>query len=144
MSPIDDSEFVNLSQDNLDLDVYNPQEKDKDSVKINFNPSSWSVKMYERSRNRMKISIKLSGEEAEAWNNFTNTIKPKEMLMDDFVKAMFLTGISTTNEKLSKAISEYAIANKEELETSGITVDTGGDVPIIKSFGMLDEEKEDD
>ena len=144
--PLDDSEFTRLSQENLDLNVYNPQEKEMDPVKVNFNPGSWKIKTYERSRDRMKITIKLSGEEAEAWKNFALTIKPDQMLMDDFIKAMFLTGISSTNEKLAKAVADYSIAHKEELEVSGITVDTEGDIPIIKTFdvsgGQEDGKKE--
>ena len=141
--PLDDSEFVRFSKEKLDLDVYDPVEKDKSPLKVKFHPETWKLKTYERSRDRMKITIKLNGEEAQAWTNFAGTIKPDQMLMDDFIKAMFLTGISATNEKLSEAIANYAVENKAALESSGITIDTGGDIPIIKSFGVdEDGEKE--
>lgn len=117
-----------------ELEVYNQHKKDGTSVKVNFNPKDWDLKLKDRSKGRMEIRIKLGSEEANSWKNFVESVKPESMDTRDFSKAMFLTGISATNERLAMAVRDYVLENQEELAASGIEVDTSDDVPIIKSF----------
>jgi hypothetical protein len=90
---------------------------------ITFNPEEWNFKVTDRNRGRMKIQIKLSREEAEAFKNFTEMIKPPDADFETFVKSVFFMGIEYMNIKLSSAVKEYAEVHKEELTSSGVDVD---------------------
>ena len=52
-----------------------------DSLKFAFNPKGWKVKTEYRSNNRMKFQLKLDKQEAEAFRNFANTVKPENINM---------------------------------------------------------------
>lgn len=88
---------------------------------IKLNVKDWKIATQERSRDRMKLQIKLSKEDAEAFKNFTSVTKPEEVSLEDFVKAMFLTGIETYNAKLAAKAREYIEANKEKFAEAGVT-----------------------
>ncbi len=100
-------------------------EAEKQSIKLDI--QNWRVRVDERSRNRMKIQIKLSKDEAEAFKNFSNLVKPEEISDDDFMKTIFVTGCEALNQQLSQMVQQYAQANQEELASSGITVIEGED-----------------
>jgi len=70
----------------------------------------------------MKLQIKLSKDEAIAYKNFAEVVKPQEITDDDFMKTVFVTGIESLNKQLSDMVQKYASENKEELAASGITV----------------------
>ena len=91
-----------------------------ETVKLNID--NWKIRLDERSRGRMKFQIKLNKEETEAFKAFTETVKPEEVSLDDFVKSIFLTGIETMNKRLVEMVQEYAKEHKEELSSSGIEV----------------------
>lgn len=91
---------------------------------IKLNVKDWKIATQERSRDRMKLQIKLSKEDAEAFKNFTSVTKPEEVSLEDFVKAMFLTGIETYNAKLAAKAREYIEANKEKFAEAGVTPET--------------------
>ncbi len=97
----------------------------KEGIKLDI--QQWRFRLDERSRNRMKIQIKLSKDEAEAFKNFTNVVKPEEVSDDDFMKTIFVTGCEALNQQLNQMVQRYAEANKEELASSGITVIEGED-----------------
>ena len=65
---------------------------DTQNQSIKLDIQNWRLRIDERSRNRMKIQIKLSKDEAEAFKNFSSVIKPEEVSDDDFMKTIFVTG----------------------------------------------------
>ena len=75
----------------------------------------------------MKINIKLSKDEAEAFKNFSTVVKPEEISDDDFMKTIFVTGCEALNAQLTNLVQQYAKENQEELASSGITVVEGED-----------------
>ena len=137
----DDRELLELPEKNMGLDVYDPTDKQgkKDPIKIVLNPPLWKIRISERRKNRVNITIKLDKEQTLAYRNFVDTLRPEAMPELEFAKAMFLTGIATTNQRAAEAIRDYALEHKEELASSGIEVDTDSEIPVIKSFGTLSE-----
>tara|TARA_Y100000385_G_C12979395_1_gene587709 strand:+ start:452 stop:817 length:366 start_codon:yes stop_codon:yes gene_type:complete len=108
---------------------------EKESIKLDI--QQWRFRIDQRSRNRMKIQIKLSKDEAEAFKNFSNVVKPAEISDDDFMKTIFVTGCETLNQQLSMMVQQYAKENQEELASSGITVVEGEDGQVQ----LMDTEK---
>jgi len=116
----------------------------KQSIKVDFN--DWKIRVDERSKGRMKLQIKLSKDEAIAFKNFAEVCKPEEVSDDQFIKTIFVTGYETLNKQLTEMIQQYALENKEELETSGITVFEGDDGQVTigpsKNSETISEEEE--
>ena len=101
----------------------------KESIKLDI--QNWRFRIDHRSRARMKINIKLSKDEAEAFKNFTTVVKPDEVSDDDFMKTIFVTGCEALNQQLSNMVQQYAKENQEELAASGITVVEGEDGSVV-------------
>lgn len=102
---------------------------DRNQTEIKLDVDSWDIKLLERKRERMKLHIKLSKDEAVAYKNFASVCKPEDVTDADFLKTVFITGIGALNEQLKDLVAKYAVENKEDLESSGITViedDEGG------------------
>jgi len=95
---------------------------DPEQTNIKLDVSQWRIRIDERSKNRMKLQVKLSKDEAIAYKNFADVCKPQEITDEDFIKTIFVTGIETLNQQLSDMVQKYASENKEELAASGITV----------------------
>tara|TARA_R110000824_G_scaffold10993_5_gene48010 strand:- start:823 stop:1224 length:402 start_codon:yes stop_codon:yes gene_type:complete len=95
---------------------------DPEQTNIKIDVSKWNIRIDERKRNRMKLQIKLSKDEAQAFKNFSDVCKPQEITDDEFIKTCFVTGIESLNQQLSEMVQKYASENKEELASSGITV----------------------
>ena len=108
---------------------------DTQTQSIKLDIQNWRLRIDQRSRNRMKIQIKLSKDEAEAFKNFSSVIKPEEVSDDDFMKTIFVTGCEALNQQLNQMVQQYAEANKEELAASGITVVEGDDggIKLVES-----------
>jgi hypothetical protein len=83
------------------------------SNKVNLDFNSLTVKIEDRSRGRMKITFKLSKEEAEGFKKFS-TIKPDGLSDDQFYKHIFFVGCKTVTEEFEQYIKE----NKDKLEAS--------------------------
>ena len=113
--------------------------KQTNNIKLDIN--QWKVRIDERSRDRMKLQVKLSKDEATAFKNFADVCKPQEVSMDDFVKTIFLTGVEALNKQLAEIVRKYAVENKEELAASGITVieDEQGGVCLQDGEGILNK-----
>ena len=94
---------------------------DPEQTSIKLDVSQWRIRIDERSRNRMKLQVKLSKDEAIAYKNFAEVCKPQEITDEDFIKTVFVTGIESLNQQLSDMVQKYASENKEELAASGIT-----------------------
>jgi uncharacterized protein (DUF342 family) len=100
---------------------------DTQNQSIKLDIQNWRLRIDERSRNRMKIQIKLSKDEAEAFKNFSQMVKPEEVSDDDFMKTVFVAGCEALNRQLQQLVQKYAVENREELAASGITVVEGDD-----------------
>ena len=64
----------------------------------------------------MKLQVKLNKEEAQAFRNFLEMVKPPEVSEDDFLKGIFKIGVETMEEKLMAALHEHAEKNDIDLE----------------------------
>ena len=95
---------------------------DPEQTSIKLDVNNWRIRIDERSRNRMKLQVKLSKDEAIAYKNFAEVCNPQEITDEDFIKTVFVTGIESLNQQLSDMVQKYASENKEELAASGITV----------------------
>jgi hypothetical protein len=121
---------------------------------INLNFEDWNIKTLERTRNRMKINIKLSKDEAMAFKNFMEMVKPPEIPEDDFLRGIFKIGVETMEERLLEAVKEHAEANnvdlsgvseflEEEEEPEEIVVPVVGEVSKLKSPNKDTDEVQD-
>lgn len=91
-----------------------------------MNPQSWGVKIKERTKNRMKIQLKLNQEESEAFTNFANNAKPEHISLDDFIRSIFFAGVRVVEEQLTANLVAHMEANREEFEKQGFTFDENG------------------
>ena len=82
------------------------------SEKINVSFNTTKVKTQNRSKGRMKIALKLSKEEAEAFKAFMTAIKPEEVSDENFFKQIFFIGCKALDEQLRQMFEE----NKSKLE----------------------------
>jgi len=72
----------------------------------------------------MKLTLKLSKEEALGFKNWSAQVKPDQVQEDEFIKQIFFNGIEFLNLKLQQATREMIQDEKirAQLETSGINV----------------------
>ena len=96
--------------------------------KITYSPSmdEWKLTVKDRSRNRMKIQVKLSAQEAEACRNFIEATKPPEVSEDSFFKALFMKGWEAYHKEIEEKYVEHLEKNKDEYEASGFQFDEEG------------------
>ena len=113
---------------------------DREQTKIKIDVDTWNIRVDERSRNRMKLIIKLSKDEALAYKNFSEVCKPVEITDSDFMKTVFITGIEAMNKQLAEMVQKYAAENREELASSGITVldQEDGSVKLASTVDLID------
>jgi uncharacterized alpha/beta hydrolase family protein len=111
---------------------------DTEQTGIKLDVNKWKIRIEERSKNRMKLQIKLSKDEAIAFKNFSDVCKPQEITDDSFIKTVFITGIEALNKQLAEMVQKYAAENKEELASSGITVieDEDGEVRLAETDSL--------
>jgi len=74
----------------------------------------------------MKFQLKLNKEEAEAFKNFSNTVKPEELGMEDFVRSIFFNGVRSLEEQLTTNLVQHMEENRSDYEASGFTFDASG------------------
>lgn len=92
--------------------------------KIKFEGSNWKVKLDERSRGRMKITIKLNKDESLGFKNWSDMVRPAEISDEEFLKQIFFNGIEHLNDKL-QAMTRKILEDEQlvkDLESSGISV----------------------
>ena len=106
-----------------------------DPTSIKFDFESWKIRVKNKRKNRMKITVNLNQEESVGWKNFAQICKPDDIPQEQFMKAVFLAGVEALNKDLAEMVKKYAKENKEELAASGITVIEGddGDVQLADS-----------
>ena len=90
---------------------------------INLNLSDWSFKLQERTRNRMKLQIKLSKVEAQAFKNFAEVVKPDEVSDADFLKSVFKIGLEEMENRLMSAVEKHAEENDIDLDALRINAE---------------------
>tara|TARA_R110002051_G_scaffold317561_2_gene398876 strand:+ start:97 stop:450 length:354 start_codon:yes stop_codon:yes gene_type:complete len=83
-----------------------------------FNVSEWSVKVLNRTKDRMKITFKLSKDESEAFQNFQNNTKPDDISEDQFIKSIFFLGLTTLETNLHHKIAEEMSKHTEDEEVN--------------------------
>lgn len=96
--------------------------------KISYSPSmdDWKITVKDRSKNRMKLQVKLSAQEAEAIKNFLSAAKPDDVSDNTFFKALFMKGWEAYHQEIEEKYVEHIEANKEDYEASGFTFDVSG------------------
>ena len=97
-------------------------------LKFEFHPEEWKIKTIERSRRRMKFQVKLNQEEAEAFTNFANSVKPDNVQMNDFVRSIFFAGIRSIEESITSNLVKHMEENRSDYEASGFTFDEEGNL----------------
>ena len=95
-----------------------------------MSPQKIKITSQDRSRERMKITIKFSKEEAEGFKNFVSITKPENVTENDYIKGIFMQGVKVINDKLSQISKQYVLNNKDELGLSGINVVENSDGSI--------------
>ena len=76
----------------------------------------------------MKLNLKLNQEESEAFKNFTNSVKPDNVTLHDFVRSIFFNGIRSLEKQLTENLVQHMEANREDFEASGFTFDSSGNL----------------
>ena len=89
----------------------------------------------------MKLQIKLSKEQAEAFKNFSETLKPKEASTEEWLQIVFFTGCERINERVYEMAQEYAEKKSEELAASGINIIEGEDGLMVESLDIPESPK---
>ena len=97
-------------------------------LKFAFHPQGWKVTTEYRSKNRMKFTLKLNQEEAEAFRNFANAVKPDQINMNDFVRSIFFNGVRSLEQELTQNMVTHMEENRADYEASGFTFDSSGNL----------------
>ena len=84
----------------------------------------------------MKLQIKLSKEQSEAFKNFSETLKPEAATDEQWLQMVFFTGCETINTKVYEMAQEYAEKESEGLAASGINIIEGDDGIIMKPIDV--------
>ena len=90
----------------------------EETVTLDF--GEWNINLKERTRDRMKLQVKLGKDEALAFKNFMEMVKPPELDEDNFLKGIFKLGVETMEIKLMEAVKQHAEANDMDLSAVGI------------------------
>ena len=77
-----------------------------ESNKEVMTPNDWDVKIQHRSKNRMKITFKLSQDEAAAYDNFKEATCPDGLGEESFVKSIFFLGLTTLEQNVTQKMAE--------------------------------------
>ena len=95
---------------------------------INYSPNmeNWKITAKDRSKNRMKIQVKLTSQEAEACRNFIEATKPPDVSDSTFFKALFMKGWETYHKDVESKYVSHIEENREQYEASGFTFDEEG------------------
>lgn len=101
-----------------------------------LNSDNGKFKVEDRSGGRMKITIKLNKDEAEAFKNWSTMVKPEGMDLDGFCRAVFFKGV----ESLQANLREMALNTLKNEETRKQMQEAGVNVEELeKSLGLSNE-----
>jgi len=101
--------------------------------KLVLNFDEWNINLIDRTKNRMKLQIKLSKDEAQAFKNFMGMVKPPEIDELDFVKGIFKIGVETMEMKLMEAVQQHAEEEGIDLDNLHEDAETARDVAELES-----------
>lgn len=87
---------------------------------ITLRIDDWKFKFTDRSRNRMRIQIKMGIEETQAFNNFMKELRPEHVSVDDFVRTLFYKGVEKFQEELFEKMQKYMKDHKDEIDASAL------------------------
>ena len=90
----------------------------KESITLNF--ENWNTKLTQRTRDRIKLQVKLGKDEALAFKNFMEMVKPPELDENTFFKGIFKLGVETMEMKLMEAVKQHAEENDMDLSSVGL------------------------
>lgn len=85
------------------------------SETINLSFDNSKITVTDRSKGRMKIAIKFSKEEAEAFKNFTK-IKPPGLPDDLFYKQIFFAGCNQMTQQIEELITHHKAEIEAKIE----------------------------
>lgn len=88
--------------------------------------NNWKFKLEDRSRNRMRFTIKMGKDETEAFKNFMEHLRPEHVSEDDFIRTLFYKGVERFQEELMDNMKNYLEENKDSIDASAINA-LGGD-----------------
>ena len=72
----------------------------------------------------MKITIKLSKEEAQAFSNMKKSLVPENVDNDSFCKSVFFMGLQQFHRNTMELMQQYVQENQDKLREDGIDVDS--------------------
>jgi hypothetical protein len=96
------------------------------SEKLTVSFTNSKIKTEDRSRGRMKITLKLGKEEAEAFKTFMSVVKPEEVTDENFYKQIFFIGCKSLDEQLRQMFEE----NKEKLQAQKAEATANPETPV--------------
>ena len=68
--------------------------------------NNWNVKLTYRGKNRMKITFKLSQDEAAAYTSFQQVTCPEHLSEEQFVKSIFFLGLTTLEQNVTEHMAD--------------------------------------
>lgn len=92
-----------------------------DKIKLDLSKSK--PKMVERSRGRMKLTVKLNKEEAQAFKNMKASLVPDGVSDDNFIRSVFFIGLEQFHKNTMEMMQQYVKENEEKLRSEGVDVD---------------------
>lgn len=90
------------------------------------------ITLTERSRNRMKLTIKLGAEEAEGFRNFMSVTRPEEVSEEEYLRSLFFHGIERLKEQLEAVAREKMGIMASELDEVGPSEEVDLDEDVDK------------
>jgi hypothetical protein len=93
-------------------------------AKITLDFAKTKIKVDERSRDRMKITIKLNKQEAESFKNMKKVLVPEDAQDDVFLKSIFFMGLEQFHNNAIAMMKKYVNENEDKLREEGFDVDS--------------------
>jgi len=85
----------------------------------------------------MKITIKLSKEEAESFKNMKRMLVPDDAQDEVFLKSVFFMGLEQFHKNALDLMKKYVVENEDKLREEGVDVDS------LKALNTSTEESDD-
>lgn len=92
--------------------------------KISLDFAKTKIKPEERGRGRMKITIKLSKEEAQSYKNMKKVLVPDDSQDEVFLKSIFFMGLEQFHNNTIAMMKQYVEENKDKLSEEGFDVES--------------------
>ena len=96
-------------------------------------------KVDHRSKDRMKVTIKLNKDEALAFKNMKQSLLPEGVDDDKFLKSIFFMGLEQFHKNTMAMMKQYVEENEEKLRSEGVDVDA-----IFETASIAEEIEDND